>query len=227
MTEASRPGRVLFTHWPLYLTIAREARDKAIVIMSDNPYAVPAEAIVAILMSALATEAFINELAEWTDMTTETRSSGASAIYDLLRDVANSLAEVETDKGSTALKYQVTAKMLSGSTFPRGQAPFQDFRDLLSLRDLIVHLRPGDTVGPEGNVSPRARLIRNFQQGGLTRTRGQQPGLDSPGMSWLMEIQTASMAAWAYQAGAGIISALGRMLPTGPGIMMFKQNLPT
>jgi hypothetical protein len=141
MTEGARE-RVLFTHWPLYLTIAREARDKATEIMSGNPNAVPTEAIVAMVMSALATEAFINELAEWADMTTAHLESGASVSHDLLRDVANTLAELEANRGSTALKYQVTAKILSGSTFPPGEAPFQDFRNLLSLRDLIVHLRP-------------------------------------------------------------------------------------
>jgi hypothetical protein len=185
-------------------------------------------------MSALAAEAFINELAEWTDMTTAYLESGVSVAYDLLRDVANSLAEIEADRGSTALKYQITAKILSGSTFRRGEAPFQDFRNLLSLRDLLVHLRPRDEVGPQGDVVPSSKLIRDFRQAGRTRTRGRQPGQDIPGgMSWLMEIQTDSMAAWAYKAGTEIIRALGKMLPEGgPGsasINVFRrttQNIP-
>jgi hypothetical protein len=228
MTQGPRrPGRVLFTNWPVYLAIARQARDEATEIMSGNPNEVPTEALVAIVMSALATEAFINELTEWADMTTANVGSGAYAAYDLLRDLANTLTEVEANKGSTALKYQIAAKVLSESSFPRSEAPFQNFGDLLSLRNQIVHLRPGDEVGAHGQIVPRVGLIRNFQRKGLTRTRGQQPSLDTPGMSWLMEIQTASMAAWAYQAATGIIRAVGQMLPEeSGGTMLFGQNIP-
>lgn len=218
---------VLFINWPLCLMIAREARDKATKIMSDDPDAAPTEALVAIVMSALATEAFINELAGWTKMITADIEIGESAPYDLLHDVANTLAEVETDKGSTALKYQITAKVLSGSTFPQGEKKFQDFRNLMKLRDLIVHLKPGDKLDPQGNVMPRSDLIKNFQQASLTRTRGQLSSQDIPGMSWILEIQTARMASWAYEAAAGIICALVQMLPgEGPGtagINRFKR----
>jgi len=52
-------------------------------------------------------------------------------------------------------------------------------------------------------------------------------------MSWLLEIETAEMAAWAYQAACGIIKALGEALPEDPPVTasvdMFKattQALP-
>jgi hypothetical protein len=219
---------VLFINWPVYLTIAREARDKAIEIMSGDPNSAPTDALVAIVMSALAAEAFINELAWWADMHTADIEIGVSSALDLLREVADALAAVEANKGPTELKYQTTAEILSGSAFRRGDTTFQNFRNLFKLRDMLVHLQPRDDVGPHGNIIPSSKLIRNLQQAGLTRTRGQRPDKDTPGMSWILEIQTASMAAWAYKASAEIIKALGQRLPgegSGTiGISWFKRT---
>ncbi len=124
-------------------------------------------------------------------------------------------------------------KILAGHTFSRGSPPFQEFQQLLSLRNLLIHLRPGDTHSSSGHVVPREKLIKTFQQKGLTRTRGRKPGDPLGGMSWLLEIETAEMAAWAYQAACGIIKALGEALPEDPPVTasvdMFKattQALP-
>ena len=221
--------RVLSINWPVYLTIAREARDKASEIMSRDPNSAPTDALVAIVMSALAAEAFINELAWWADMHTADIKIGASPALDLLRKVADELAVVEAQRGSTELKYQTTAEILSGSEFPRGGTTFQNFQSLFKLRDMLVHLQPKDDIDPHGNIIPSSPLIRNFQQLGLTRTRGQHPGKDTPGGSWILEIQTDLMAKWAYKASAEIIKALSQRLPgEGPGtvgINWFKRNI--
>jgi hypothetical protein len=210
--------------------IAREARDRATEIMSANPNMIPSESLIAIVMSALTVEAFINELGEAADMEGIHREDMTSPTLDMLRGLANAIAEIEADRGSTASKYQVASQVLSGHTFQRGSPPFQDFQKLVSLRDLLVHLRPGDQVEADGNIVPRANLIRSFQQAGLTRTRGRRPGRDVPGgMSWLNEIETGAMATWAYAAACGIIRAIGRALPQGgiptPFIDMFRFHI--
>ena len=56
-------GGVIFTHAFYYLFMARSARDLAAQAIEKDPEVWPPETIIAILMSALATEAFINELA--------------------------------------------------------------------------------------------------------------------------------------------------------------------
>jgi hypothetical protein len=230
---ADTGGRGLVTHWFHYLMIAREARDRATEIMSANPDMIPSESLIAIVMSALTVEAFINELGEAADMEGIRRENMTSPTLDMLRGLAKEIAAVEASRGSTASKYQAASQVLSGYAFPRGLLPFQDLQKLLSLRDLLVHLRPGDQVEADGNIVPRINLIRSFQQAGLTRTRDRRPGHDVPGgMSWLNEIETAAMATWAYAAACGIIRAIGRTLPQGgiptPIIDMFRfhiQNL--
>jgi hypothetical protein len=59
------PGRgVFFSHWFRFLFLAAEARDEARKIAHDTAARPAKEALTAILFSALAVEAFINELAE-------------------------------------------------------------------------------------------------------------------------------------------------------------------
>jgi hypothetical protein len=226
-----RPGRVLVTHWPYYLSIARDARDETQRVMAENPAALPTSPIIAIIMSALAVEAFVNELAEKADMAQLGREGIPSAALDLLQDLANALSEVENDRGSPALKYQIARKVLTGHTFPRGSSPFQEFQELFNLRNLLIHLRPGDAISASGHVEPKDKLIKTFQQKGMTRTRGRKPGDPRGGTSWLQEIQTAKMADWAYHAACGIIQALGEAIPEDPpataGIDMFRASTQT
>jgi hypothetical protein len=226
-------GRVLATQWPYYLHIAREERDETRTVMAADPQALPASSITSIVMSALAVEAFINELAEAADMAQLGREGITSAALDHLQDLANALKEVEDDRGSVTLKYQVAYRILSGRTFPRGSSPFQEFKQLVTLRNLLVHLRPGDRHSPSGHVEPKEGLIREFQQKGYTRTRGRKACDPLGGTSWLQEIQTIQMADWAYDAARSIIAAVGDAIPTDPprtaGIEMFKQaaqNIP-
>jgi hypothetical protein len=53
-----------YVHWLELFSIATQARDKANEIQTANPDSWPPEALSAIMFSALAVEAFINELAE-------------------------------------------------------------------------------------------------------------------------------------------------------------------
>lgn len=224
---ANHSGRILVTHWAYYLSIAREARDETQKIIASNSAALPGSSLVAIIMSALAAEAFVNELGEAADMARIGREGILSPALDSLQDLANALTEVEDDRGSTALKYQMAYRILSGHTFPKGSSPYQEFRELMNLRNLLVHLKPGDTHSQTGHVVPREKLIREFQQRGLTRIRGRKPGEPLGGMSWLTEIQTAEMAAWAYQAASAIIGAVGEALPTDPPRSGFIDYLKT
>jgi hypothetical protein len=201
--------------------------------MAADPQALPASSITSIVMSALAVEAFINELAEEADMAQIGREGITSSALVQLQDLANTLKEVEDSQGSVTLKYQIAYLLLSGGTFPRGRSPFQEFKQLVTLRNLFVHLKPGDRHSSSGHVEPRQSLIREFQQRGYTRTRGRKAGDPLGGMSWLQEIQTVQMADWAYGTARSIIAAVGAVipedLPQTAGIEMFKratQSIP-
>jgi hypothetical protein len=220
-------GRVLVRQWAYYLHIAREERDETRRVMAANPQALPASSITSIVMSALAVEAFINELGEAADMAQIGRGRITSSALVQLQDLASTLKEVEEDQGSVTLKYQMAYLVLSGGTFPRGGSPFQEFKQLVNLRNLLVHLKPGDRHSSSGHIEPKQSLIREFQQRGYTRSRGRESGDPLGGMSWLQEIQTVQMADWAYNTARSIIAAVGAVIPEDPpraaGIEMLKQ----
>ena len=97
-----------------------------------------------------------------------------------LTDLAATLDMTEKAQGQIDLKYQpLASKILSSKTFPRGEAPFQDFANLITLRNELVHPRHRDRTTTAGHVEPISKVIRDLQQRGLTTTRGKRAGRSS------------------------------------------------
>jgi hypothetical protein len=167
----SDSGKVIVTHSFSYLTMAREARDTARAATGNNPDAWPPETITCVLMSALSTEAFINELGPLMTSAVGDFDEARLPEKPVLINLGVLLDEAEKGRATTAFKYQSAAIALTGRAFDTSRNPFQDFADLCSLRNLLVHLRPGDTVDAAGNIVPSETFIRVFQQRGLTHRR--------------------------------------------------------
>jgi hypothetical protein len=218
-----------FVHWFELFCLATKERDKANEVQAASPNAWPDEALSAILFSALAAEAFINELAEAAARDASGHWMAGLPGVDLLRDLAETLDMIEDAQGSVGLKYHMAAKILSGRTFDASQAPFQDFETLVKVRNEVVHPRHRDRTREGGYVEPACPAIRGLQQRGLTTTRGRKSGDVPGGMSWLNEIECGRTATWACQAARGIITAVLTMLPDGfhlSAINHFRDRLP-
>jgi hypothetical protein len=200
----------LAIHYFEYLMTAYGARNRAAKAIADDPASMPSDAIIAIVFSAFGVEAFINELGEMAQRDADL-SPGVHGTGTLL-DLALILMEIEEASGSVELKYQMTSRVLSGRTFPKDHQPFQGFRDLMKLRDALVHVRQRDTTDPTGRISPSLKIVKQLQQSGLTRTRGRKPTDPPGGMSWLDELKTTAVATWAYQAACNIVRAVGQMI---------------
>jgi hypothetical protein len=201
-------------HWPEFMHFAAEARDAAIQVETANPKASPMrDALSAILFSALAAEAFINELPE-------AASRDVYCIRDLqlpaapvLDDLALTLNAMEQAHEGIQPKYDAARKILTGRAFDHGVAPFQDFNDLMKLRNDLVHPRHRDQTTGLGHTEPASPVVRDLQRRGLTRTRGRRRGDPMGGMSWLSEIYCGRTAAWAHKAACDVIVELIRALP--------------
>jgi hypothetical protein len=210
----NRPVGGFGPHWPEFMHFAAAARDKANEIEAADPRAWPMQdALSAILFSALAAEAFINELPE-------AASRDAYAIRDLqllaalvLDDLATTLNAMEEARQEIQLKYHAARRILTGHEFPRGAAPFQDFDQLVKLRNDLVHPRHLDRTTALGYTEPASPVVRDLQQRGLTCTRGRRPGDPMGGISWLSEIYCGRTAAWAHKAARDVIAELIRALP--------------
>jgi len=203
---------VLYAHsGHLYLT-ACEARDRAVASAQKDANAWPSDAIVAIILSATSTEAFINELVEFVVLS-KSKGDGVSLSRELLA-FAGVLEEIEDARGSLALKYLMASQTLGGTPFDKGANPFQDFSTLITLRNDIMHLKPRDilvSLTPEAAALDVPKYVVALQQRGLART-------PSPGVmiSWFNRLQTSEMAVWATQTARAIILAVLALIPDDP-----------
>lgn len=208
--DFSGSGGVFFPHWFEFLCLAAEARGRARQAAGNGDRQPTTEALTAILFSALATEAFINELGVTAARVDLIPSDPG---LDTMTDLAAMLDMIEKAQGQIDIKYQMASKILTGKTFPRGQAPFQDFANLMTLRNELVHPRHRDRTTPAGHVEPVSKVVRDLQQRGLTTSKGRRPGDVPGGMSWLEEIKSSGVANWAYDCARQIIVAVLTMLP--------------
>src|SRR5262245_48997573 len=107
--------------------LAIDARDRARELCRGYPKATPPDAIVAVVMAVVGAEAFINELPVIASVLRE-QSGGAETVASTQLDsVGRLLSEIEAEKGSLKLKYQIAALALAGKTLDPGCNPFQDF----------------------------------------------------------------------------------------------------
>jgi hypothetical protein len=207
-------GGVLFTHWCAFLCLAAAERDRTNQLAAASPEATPAsEALSAILFSVLATEAFINELAEVAAYHAAERPGPDVPGAQALADLAATLDRIEKEHGQIEQKYLQASEILSGQAFPRGKAPFQEFAWLVKLRSDLVHPRNRDRTTPTGHMEPSSAAVRHLQRRGLTTSSGSDRDDAQADVSWLHEIETSGVASWAYGAAREIITALIEMFP--------------
>jgi hypothetical protein len=118
----------------IFLWIAREAVEEAEKHEPDIEGSVEAHiqmqhrAITAIITSTMATEAFINVIAEEQLSLTEWRA---------------------VEKANLAEKWILVTKLLTDKVWDKGSQPFQDFNRLIKLRNELVHYKPKFV---EGNI---------------------------------------------------------------------------
>ena len=224
------PDGVFFIHFLRLLLTAYEARNRTAEAIKKDPRSMPADPLIAIVFSALGTEAFINELAEMAQRDAD-MSEPDLRNTDTLRHLAAVLTAIDKKRPPEQLqqKYLEASRILSGQAFPRGSPAFQEFQALIQLRDALVHPRHQDVTDQAGYISPRLCVVKNLQQRGLTRTRGSRRSSIPGGMSWLDELVTPDIANWAYQAAVGIVRAVGDILPSGQaanlGIQFLKNRI--
>src|SRR5271169_5108838 len=97
--------------------------------------AVTYDSLTAIVFSAAALEGFMNELPIMAgELTIRQPESTLAALHSLLE-------ELEESRASVASKLCFARWVLSGSTFSKGEQPFQDFKLLIDVRNALLHLR--------------------------------------------------------------------------------------
>lgn len=161
------------------------------------------DALVSIVFSALALEAFINEVLS---LAKDAKQDGFTEAF--LDNLIESIDESNSNKKSTREKFMLASEAL-GSGFKKGENPYQDFADLFKLRDCLVHLKPEDRIETEDNgeikylgrkLTERLRSKDIFQQ--YTRLE-----------SITLLVSTAKAAFWACMTASNMVNAILDKIP--------------
>lgn len=206
---ALTPTGAMYIHCFHLLALAREPAERGVIQPAQEghrPFF--AQSLVVIVFSALAAEGFINEFGE---------AAGRLPLPDpVLLNLSACVAQVEATHGPVEEKYRAASVALTGKPFDRGSNPYQDFRDLLELRDALVHPKHRDSTDSAGRTIPESGVLRGLRQRGLTYTQRQRADAPLSTTSWLNELQTPEVAEWAYSAAVRIIMAVAEMVPSPP-----------
>ncbi|MCZ2128519.1 MAG: hypothetical protein LC099_12240 [Anaerolineales bacterium] len=163
------------------------------------------DALIAIIFSALSLEAFINALADLaTDRLTEPHSEIETAF-------ANLMEEVENTKGATLLKFMLARFIFSGKMYKKDENPFQDFKNLLALRNALVHMKPAEELGItlDGHFvrvkEPKA--LKALPKNILAKYEKNK------GIKWTSMISTQASARWACNTAVETVHSILDVIP--------------
>jgi hypothetical protein len=160
------------------------------------------QALVAIVFSAVALEAFINEVTELSGQFSELMG------HDVMTDLHAILEEVEANRGSTRLKFLWAKKILSGTTYDKGSRPFSDFALLITLRDTLVHRKRDDRFTGSGTLdqplTPVAtKIVTQLEQRGLLT-----PIQSMTSNSWIARISNPTASNWACNTARAMVKSI-------------------
>lgn len=190
---------------------AAEARERVTVAAAVTPGASTFDAIVAAILAASSTEAFINELPESIETYRRMAPEMVPRVDPRFWALSDVLAELEASRGSVAAKFLMAAHVL-GRPYDRGANPFQDFELLVTLRNEVLHLKPRDRFIESENRIQFPKFATSLQQRGLLKQHGGGRVLSS----WFSDIQTPELAAWACESARAVVGALLDALPQVP-----------
>ncbi len=191
------------------------------------------DALTAILLSSAAAEAFINEIPEHVrihqgripeeprevaeeerELRERIRREHPELFNrpppDVLPEVdamASVLEAAEDAHASTVDKYQQAKRALTNSPFDCDRAPMQTFKELMGLRDSVMHLKHTR----HGRRHKGERLAQSLGQRGII-----EPEIAKTNLSPINKLLSPRVAAHAYQSALGIIRGLLSHIPVGP-----------
>jgi hypothetical protein len=151
-------------------------------------------ALVSIVFSVIALEAFLNEV---TDVASDysmypLEPPTTAAFFEQMRDAEKSRISIES-------RFSFSNLVLAGKPVDRGAQPYQDFSLLVGLRNDLVHLKPSENV--DIKISPEEihkNLFRKFRAKNILAT----DLIESPFTPWTQLIATKAVAEWSCRTAS-------------------------
>jgi len=147
--------------------------------------------LTAILFSAAALEAYINE--------TFQIIRGMPALWQSSNKVsafADVLDEAEEHRASPKLKYLLAKIVLTGTSFDKGALPYQDFDLLMAMRDELMHYKLQ-------RIEDTHKIVERLKSRKIQIAH--EPNVR---VSWTSVIATPDVAKWACNTAASMINTI-------------------
>jgi hypothetical protein len=191
-------GHVTVYHGGHMLELARRAYERS--------QKAGTEAEVSIILSAVAVEAFLNEIADLASSHADTPQ---------IIDLADLLLETEKANIQPLFKLRLAFMALTGRLPSRGDALMQNVAALMSLRNALVHLKPQRVQRPAEDEAAGAhpqdfpKPILHLTNPKVIRLPEKRP------YSWRQLVSTPEVARWAYNVAVRAMLDLAVAIPAG------------
>ena len=205
----------MFSLAPYLFEIAKSAYDRTKGHTYDREIK-PREPIVAIVFSAVALEAFINEVAVLADQ---------PLLFDTPEEPDSVVTFAERgrkfieEKIPIRSKFMIAREVFAGQPYNKDAQPYKDFHLLIDLRNALVHLRPIDVFefsSEKGMLVEPPEIIEELQSRGFL-ARPEVVG----GGPWVLWINTPAAARWACNVTTKMVQSIMEVVPES----QFKNQL--
>jgi len=164
------------------------------------------KALVAIVFSVVALEAFINEMAEMASAAmpkAETEAQKIAAFAEILK-------YAEDSRGSLEMKYNLAKWVCTGQFYEKDAKPYQDFADLIATRNALIHYKVLDKI----TFAEEPKILKRLESKGILSDI--PAGLN---VAWIERVGTPATARWACETAAAMVQSIIASLPEG----LFKR----
>lgn len=161
------------------------------------------QCIVALVFSAAALEAYVNEVCEyagWID---------SQEIPQSVRTLGVVAEELEGRNAQLHLKLQLISVVLTGQLFDKSTVEYHDFDLLVRIRHALLHLRPHlfDFPVADRDVHP---IVRRLVSRGIITEPGEFIRQD-----WFSVLHDPAIAAWGFRTAHSVAVSIATMFPEG------------
>lgn len=164
------------------------------------------EAVTAIVLSALALEAFFNDFVHFVSWFSDGREE------ELFGTFAITMRECEDSRIQLTTKVRVAYNLLTGSEIQKGAKPYQDFKLLVDIRNALVHKRP-----EKSRIEIQEDCVEYTSDSAIVSKLANNRVFLSPGperpSSLVHCLQAPSAADWAIDTVETIADLLAAALP--------------
>lgn len=165
------------------------------------------DALSAIILSAAATEAYINQLAD--------------TLKSVIQDPDGSkdwnefgLTLEGMEKKSTKTKFEEASRLISGKKCDTTMHPFDDFLRLIAIRNACIHPKVVKSTFPAPTNRKPPDYAAWFANRGMTF---YQKGKPTKHEFWPMGLFTPKIARWSCRTSANVILAMNKLLAAHTG----------